>query len=268
MANRKQVAEVTRLMAKVHGDSVSRANKAWAESLRERVLGELAPQMERFDARVAEVDADSELSVVGKARALNALRAEARASVEGFRKATAGTILEQVTRGEAALVGRVGFKPASDPTERAAQEARAKELRDSVRGLDPLNRFLLYSTADSQGDLFTTWALESGPRVVDSRPRNDPQSPGAPYLADLVDGEKVAEMRLARVRREHPEEAEKLRDLQGAASAYAGIADAVLVAIGPDDGAPAKREADRNKPLTGDPQKDVLLRAGLIPTRG
>jgi hypothetical protein len=258
------VSEIGALLVQQHMKAIGRKRPDWAKSQQGRGEQELVPALTAFDLAMGQVEANTELSFTGKGRAANRLRQDVRAKVEALRKEVVGKVMGNITQEESTLANRTAYQPSQDPAVRLREELAAQEIRAQVRGLDPLQRFLIYAQADSRDDKFTIYALESGPQVVDKHPRGH-RDAGMPYLADIVDRDKVQQARLARLERNHPAEVEKLRDMRDLAGAWTAVLDGVLHAVGKDEDVPevkappAPPQVDPRDPLA------ALLRAGLVP---
>ena len=164
----------------------------------------------------------------------------------------------QIIQKESELKDKITFRPSTDPAERMAQETRAREFRDQIKGLDPLQRSNMHSLLASQGSLFELWALESAPLVVGQHPKTHATSPGYHYATPMVSESDKLNLAVRRIGAEFPDEVETLKELKQLADSWDGIVNSLTTAIGPVDDTVDPKPAPAPDPL------EALSRMGKV----
>ena len=165
-----------------------------------------------FDGAVNRAADDANLSAQGKADAASRAERVTIANLEGFETVTGAVVL---SRRIATLEQSVVPRPSAARSvgDVIVAELRAREIRDQVRGLDPMKWELLHrGTKDAE----TRRALEDGPLTM-FRARPDGDATMVPFVPDAARAD-AAEIALEAA---NPAVASELRDLRSIQRTYA-----------------------------------------------
>lgn len=141
----------------------------------------------------------------------------------------------------AEALGAIAPARPTDPADRLTYELRQREIRDSMRGLDPLERLAIYNTTT---DPEVLEAIETAPPVVTAG-----DSDRLPRLQSFVDPARVAAVRLERVRAKAPEAVAQIEDLNALAEMFEATVNGVKQIV--FERVPALRPAVFKDPASG-----------------
>lgn len=159
--------------------------------------------LQQFDKAVNAAEKNPNLSAEGKHDAVQQAARAALASLDTFTRNNIDVLKMRIANVERRVVP--AFVESTDPTERLIIELRRQEIRGQLRGLDPLEREVVYLGASEA----IRDAMETGPPTLI---REQPDGPAR--LVPFVSSERVAERRLADAEAINPERFGELRDLQ------------------------------------------------------
>ncbi|HXA95525.1 MAG TPA: hypothetical protein VN323_08190 [Candidatus Dormibacteraeota bacterium] len=186
-----------------------------------------------------------DLSPEGRFKAALAMARPTVQQVADWRAANPDKVSQQIRTMWERVLGIAATKPPTDVGERLAHELRAREIRDQVRALDPLQRLSIYFAST---DPEVIAAFEDGPPTLDHGNRGDP-----PKLAAFIDADQVRAAMVERARAADPEAAAQMQALAVVRDIYQAAADTVMHEI------LAEFPSLKHDPL-------VAQAAGVVPT--
>jgi len=175
----------------------------------------------KFDKDFVVAESDPLLSPAGRVDAAQRVGRAAVASLDAIAAAKLGGLDARIASVERSI--QPTTKPSTDVATRLVTELRAQEIRAGFRGLDPLERTLVYIGIE---DAEVRSALEEGPQILFRARPGD-----TPTLQPFVDPERRREQILARAEAQAPEQARELRDFQRLRSLYASTIETARRAV-------------------------------------
>jgi hypothetical protein len=247
----KKVSDYTKLAVTTHVPAIARRRPEWGPDFAKE-LGAVHSDAEAHDRDYAKHRGDPDLAPVGRNKAIRKMKLEHVEKLDRRDRTIVGPLRARVAGLKAEANKRVAFPRPTDPADRVEFAARQREIRDSVRHLDPLERLnVRLGTLDPEA----CEALDSAPPVL-WRP---PNSTSPFVLQPLIDPDTVAAARAERIRQVAPEVAAEIEDLTALADSYAAVLSTVRAQIMEDLPSEVAEPKPQPQP-TGDP----LVDAGLV----
>jgi hypothetical protein len=175
----------------------------------------------KFDKEFDVAESDPLLSPAGRVDAAQRVARAAIAALDAIFGAKVGVLDTRIASVERSI--QPTTKPSTDVATRLVTELRAQEILAGFRGLDPLERTLIYIGIE---DVEVREALETAPPVLFRARPGD-----MPTLQPFVDPEPRREQILARAEAQAPEQARELRDFQRLRSLYASTIETARRAV-------------------------------------
>lgn len=186
---------------------------AAAESALRELLALCTSCKAKLDANAGNPD----LSAEGRRKASEGFVRSALASLGSWEDANPKALAARMKTTYDAVVAAEAKPLPSDPAERLAFELRAREIRDSLRSLDPTSRLVLYYDAT---DPEVISALELAPPLAQVLRAGE-----APTWSAFIDEEQVRSAKIERVARFNPEAAAECEALEAVHSVYQSALD-------------------------------------------
>lgn len=174
---------------------------------------------ETFNAELAAIQDDDELSPEGRVAESAKVGASALATLKAIETTTIKTLTERAVTLEQSLFKRATPPPPKDPAERLAYELRLQEIRSQLRELPASERLNTYRTTT---DPVMLAAIESAPMAL-SAVRPD----GSRRMEAFVDSEEMASARLERAEKVDPATATTLREVRSLREIYSHAVNSV-----------------------------------------
>jgi hypothetical protein len=212
-----------------HAQALARVKPDWEKSFHADMNEKLGKIAHRYDADVASVLANADLTDDAKERQVSALKHTYSEKVQTARTQAAGTVRARVSSALAKLEKAANVTADYTPLE-------LLRIQETWRALAPLDRVVrdaVATKAYADGDRITIAALESMPVQVSGAPGTVPRL--EPWIPPAV----VTEHRLDRARTAEPALAEEIQQLSDYANAAEAVVDAVSQIIKQDEGTTA-----------------------------
>lgn len=164
---------------------------------------------ERFNAELAAVQDDDELSPEGRAAESAKVASAALATLNAIEATTIKTLTERTATLEATLLKKVTLPT---PKDAAAHELHLQEIRSQLRELPASERLNVYRTST---DPLVLAAIETAPMTL-SEKRQD----GSRKMEPFVDAEEMSAVRLERAEKNDPATSTALREVKSLAEVY------------------------------------------------
>lgn len=180
-------------------------------------LAEVTPILAEYDAALAQIATNNNLSAAGKAEQIQQAYERATADVENWRAAKVNAVNAQTDTKRAALHSLVE-KSLPTPT-----DVQVQNMAQRLSAFDPLEVEVLYADATDAERVI----IEAAADAIGRQPRRLSSPIGSQVVWEhLLSPERVAAVREARITQVNPDGAMALRDLQVISNTYAAMAGA------------------------------------------